>query len=389
MQINPGGRLKMQDVIGRDEQIARYWEILERQGLVLTAERRIGKTHIVLKMMEECRDGFLPFYQDLERIHSVVDLIRSVYATVNESLSGSTGLKSRLAKWSTWLPERIGAVDLPTGEKHWQIFFDTVFEDLMRISDDKVILLIWDEFPLMIYNLQRRHGSLSAMELLDHLRALRSAHADKLRFLFTGSIGLHLVIRNLQKEGYANDPVNDMLTEAVSPIAHRHTCDLAAGLLVNTRAAPEQIPILASQIAEEVGGYPYYVHHIVDLLQKLTREIDHDDVTAAVNTLVYDPHDPTHLNHYVSRLSTYYDDSEQRLALIVLDVMATLMKPKQVASIAELSRVRDSAISDEQVRATLRLLAQDHYVIPHQTSDGLAYDFRWSLVKRWWRETRL
>ena len=389
MQINPGGRLKMQDVIGRDEQIARYWEILERQGLVLTAERRIGKTHIVLKMMEECQDGFLPFYQDLERIHSVVDLIRSVYATVNESLSGSTGLKSRLAKWSTWLPERIGAVDLPTGEKNWQIFFDTVFEDLMRISDDKVILLIWDEFPLMLYNLQRRHGALSAMELLDHLRALRSAHADKLRFLFTGSIGLHLVIRNLQKEGYANDPVNDMYTEAVSPIAHQHTCDLAAGLLMNTRAAPAQIPLLASQIAEEIGGFPYYVHHVVAQLRKLNRRIDHYDVTAAVNTLVYDPHDPTHLNYYVSRLSTYYEDSERRLALILLDVMATLMKPKQVASIAELSRVRDSAISDEQVRATLRLLAQDHYVTPHQTSDGLAYDFRWSLAKRWWRETRL
>ena len=50
MQINPGGRLDIRDVVGRDNEIARYWEILARQGLVLSAERRIGKTHIALKM---------------------------------------------------------------------------------------------------------------------------------------------------------------------------------------------------------------------------------------------------------------------------------------------------------------------------------------------------
>ena len=53
MQINPGGRLDIRDVVGRDNEIARYWEILARQGLVLSAERRIGKTHIALKMRDE------------------------------------------------------------------------------------------------------------------------------------------------------------------------------------------------------------------------------------------------------------------------------------------------------------------------------------------------
>ena len=55
MQINPGGRLNTRDVVGRDNEIARYWRVLERQGLVISAERRIGKTHIVLKMRDECR----------------------------------------------------------------------------------------------------------------------------------------------------------------------------------------------------------------------------------------------------------------------------------------------------------------------------------------------
>ena len=62
--------------------------------------------------------------------------------------------------------------------------------------------MLWDEFPLMLHNLQQREGSDSAIQLLDHLRALRLARADRLRFLFTGSIGLHLVLRSLRKAGH-------------------------------------------------------------------------------------------------------------------------------------------------------------------------------------------
>ena len=58
MQINPGGRLDTKDIIGRDNEIDRYWRVLQRHGLVLSAERRIGKTHILFKMREECDDGY-------------------------------------------------------------------------------------------------------------------------------------------------------------------------------------------------------------------------------------------------------------------------------------------------------------------------------------------
>ena len=389
MQINPGGRLDIRDVVGRDNEIARYWEVLARQGLVLSAERRIGKTHIALKMRDECRSGYLPFYQDLESVHSVSELIRSIYDTVSQSLAKSTGLKSRLAKWSTWLPDRVGPVDLPTGDKNWQPLLATVFDDLMEISNGNVILMLWDEFPLMLHNLQRRHGPHLTIELLNHLRALRLAHADKLRFLFTGSIGLHLVLRKLQKAGNTNDPINDMLSITVPPMADEHTCDLASALLESTPASPEATPALASRIAGEVGGFPYYVHHVVDQLHQLHRPITLDDVTVAVDNLIYDPHDPANLNNYISRLSSYYDDAERTLTLIILDAMAALSSPARVSELANLCRHRDSSLSDDQVRETLKLLAEDHYVTPHQTPNGLAYDFRWQLVKRWWKETRL
>ena len=42
MQINLGGRLNTEDAMGRANEVAKYWRVLERQGLVISAERRIG-----------------------------------------------------------------------------------------------------------------------------------------------------------------------------------------------------------------------------------------------------------------------------------------------------------------------------------------------------------
>ena len=96
MRINPGGRLDIKDVMGRDNEIARYWRVLARQGLVISAERRIGKTHIVLKMRDECQSGYMPFYHDLEAVHSMADLVRLIFGTVQESSDTRPGSRTTL-----------------------------------------------------------------------------------------------------------------------------------------------------------------------------------------------------------------------------------------------------------------------------------------------------
>ena len=149
MQINPGGRLDIQDVIGRDNEIDRYWGVLKRQGLVISAERRIGKTHIVLKMRDECQSGYLPFYQDLEAVHSIVDLIRSIHNIIQQSSTRSPGFKTRLAKWSHLIPKKVAGIDLPTADSMWRDLLAKAFDDLISIADNRIVLMLWDEFPLM------------------------------------------------------------------------------------------------------------------------------------------------------------------------------------------------------------------------------------------------
>ena len=70
MKANPGGYIPPQEVIGRDQLIERLWRILARQSLVLTAERRTGKTSILRKMEAEPPADMLVVFHELENINT-------------------------------------------------------------------------------------------------------------------------------------------------------------------------------------------------------------------------------------------------------------------------------------------------------------------------------
>ena len=107
-----------------------------------------------------------------------------------------------------------------------------------------------------------------------------------------------------------------------------------------------------------------------------------------MDTLVYDSHDPANLNYYVTRLSSYYADDERSLALVVLDTMAGQASPTPVPELLNLCKHRDPTLADEQLREILTALGEDHYIEPTKCAGGAAYDFRWQLVKKWWKERR-
>ena len=89
MKSNPGGQLPVSEIIGRDDFVRRLWEIIARQSLVLTPERRMGKTHIVKKMMSNVPGGILAIPgnntpRDLEKVHTSLEFVESVFFDVED-----------------------------------------------------------------------------------------------------------------------------------------------------------------------------------------------------------------------------------------------------------------------------------------------------------------
>jgi len=167
------------------------------------------------------------------------------------------------------------------------------------------------------------------------------------------------------------------------------TQSLATALLQEVDTNPTDLTEIAALVAYHVGGFPYYIHHVIDQLDQLRRRIARADVSTIVDRLIYDPQDPANFRYYVTRISTYYDKPEQLIALAILDCVAGVSSPQSTDAIINFVKHRVVSAADEEVRTTLALLLEDHYLVRQRVNNHLTYDFRWKLVRQWWRETRI
>ena len=72
----------------------------------------------------------------------------------------------------------------------------------------------------------------------------------------------------------------------------------------------------------------------------------------------------------------------------MLDTLAGQASPTPVPELLNLCRHRDPSLADERLREVLTVLTEDHYIEARKCAGGAAYDFRWQLVKKWWKERR-
>ncbi|MCB1099092.1 MAG: hypothetical protein KDN22_26205 [Verrucomicrobiae bacterium] len=388
MKANPGGQIDTNAVIGRSAVIELLWDTLEQQSIIKTAERRIGKTTIAKKMLAEPRPGWRPVLQDLEQYHSAMDFAMSVYREVHQFLS-NRGKATRLAKA---LVQSIGGVEVggvfkmpEMASAQWKDVLRTTISDLMneRSEGDDRLVFLWDEMPFMLANIRDREGAPTAMEVLDVLRALRQDHPG-LRMVITGSIGLHHVLGSLKKANYANASVNDMLEIEVLPLESSDAVSLAMLLLEGEALVCAESANVAEVIAHESDCFPFYIHHIVKGLKIAGGTVDSHRVREMVKHQLTDEKDPWELYHYRERIPIYYGD-DAKTVLLILDDLAVRSESMSVADLLGALKNVSGFDDREALLSLLKLLVQDHYL--SRDSNG-AYQFRFPLIKRWWKINR-
>ncbi len=380
MKANPGGKIAPAEVIGRGELISGLWEILERQSLILSAERRMGKTSVIQKMCAEARSNKLPIYHDLEFVRSPLEFVETVFKDVEEHL---TGFK-RNAKKARALLNQLGGTEfsgfkLPEiAAAHWKELLIETIADLVENQDPKIIFF-WDEVPYMLGNI----GDAAAMELLDTLRSIRQMH-PAVRMVYTGSIGLHHVIATLRKTGYTNDPTNDMYVQDVPPLSPKNATDLARRLLEGENISTPDIQGTAVFIADELNYIPFYIHHLITKAKLRGGSVDIAAIKAVIADSLNDPLNPWKMQHYGDRIKTYYKDSQYLYAVNLLDILAVADQPLVFDELFNRLK-QDSETQDKEIaRDVLRLLQKDYYL---QKGD-LGFQFRYPLIQKYWKSSR-
>jgi hypothetical protein len=383
MKPNPGGQLAADEVLGRDRLITRLWQVLERQSLILTAERRMGKTSVIKKMTAQPLPQMLVKFRDLEGLRTPLEFVEAALQDVQQDLSDKEramgGVRALLKELSG---TEIKGFKLPRSvEQHWKTILTKTIEDLMA-QQDGMVVFFWDEMPMMLDNINRDLGETVTMEILTTLRYLRQTHSN-LRMVFTGSIGLHHVVTQLKKVGAAGATTNDMHQEEVTPLDLADAILLAQELLTGAKI---DVKNLARSIAESVDLVPYYIHHIVDELQQINLPITHQSISDIILDNLYNPSNRWDMAHYRERIDTYYEQSIVPIALGVLDELAVTANPLPLQNLLQLLQVQSNLqnLDREILLKVLSLLQRDHYIV-QQKGD---YAFRFPLIQQYWRLSR-
>jgi hypothetical protein len=388
MKANPGGQIDLNSVVGRDPLIRLLWEAVAQQSLLMTAERRIGKTTVIKKMRHEPRERWVPVFQDLEGYHSADEFAMAVYTEIHHFLSRKGKITRRAKEWFAAiggtevgglfrLPERAGA--------HWKDVLTRSIEDLVHENDASGtrLLFLWDEMPFMLANIRDREGEHVAMEVLDLLRALRQTHGG-LRMIITGSIGLHHVLASLREKNYGNSPVNDMASIDVPPLDEPDGIELARSLIEGEMLMSPDKEAAAAAVAREADCFPFYIHQIVRALKIRGLEATPETAARVVASQFVDANDPWELLHYRHRIPRYYHD-DQKTVLLILDELAAEPGTASVSELLAMLKGASPFDDRERLLHILSLMERDHYL--RRDHDG-RYRFRFPLIRRWWTINR-
>lgn len=385
MKANPGGNLAPEMVYGRDQLIESLWERLEHQSILINAERRIGKTQILRKMLLTPKQGWRPIFRDLERVHSALEFAELVYDDVQQFLGSGTKAKNFVQR----LLEDNETDYVNLKGRTWKQLLTSAIEDLMNSKVSDKLVFLWDEVPYMLESIRKKDGPELAAEVLDTVRSLR-IEQERFRVVYTGSIGLHHVLGRLASSGIPTSAKNDMYHVNVTPLAPADAEQLAKDLLQGEKIPYEILDDAAATISVEVDYFPYYIHHVVAGLRIEQSTATETNIREFVSRQLVDASDPWQLAHYRSRLSTYYPDNDDaRNVAMILDVLSLTAEPADALSVDSIlteSSQRGASFQDrDNLLRLLRLMDADHY-LSRNTEGG--YCFRFPLLRRWWKLDR-
>ncbi len=385
MQVRLSGNPNPDEVIGRDAVITELWQRLKQGSVVITAERRMGKTSVIQKMNAQQPPGFIGDYQDLEQISSPDDLVRHIYNKICDVLSTQQQFKQKLQNLlRDWGGEKFLSVGLPQPKISWQQNLQIIMKDLSaQLDPEEVWVFFWDELPLAVENIRRECGESAAMSVLDNFRAIRQTYRN-IRMVYTGSIGLHHAIAKLRDAGYNNAPINDMYQLNLPPLEDRDALDLVQQLLIGENIVTASLNEVSAEIVKAVNGIPFYIHHVVDRLKGKSRPVEVTDVMVVISKSL-EQVNVWDLGDYEERIQKYYLEGNYNLALQALDTLAFAERSLSFGDLLNLVKLEIPIADKEVFRKVLKLLEQDHYIVREV---GGGYYFRFQLIKKYWQIQR-
>ncbi len=383
-------------LFGRDKFIDNIWGILDESSILLTAERRMGKTVVLKQMRDNPRDDYIVIFSDLEKISKPVEFLEDIL----QKAWNHQSMKGKAKQYASILRGLVDGVEIPkvlkipnSQEIKWKTLLKEVISDICIHNKDKKILFLWDEMPYMLDNIKNHDPKQNvSLEILDVLRALRQEHSN-LRMIYTGSIGMHHVLLRVK----INSPIqsiNDLSILRLPPIAELDAIEMARYRFVTKEGIDDSVEDeLLIKIVQFCDNVPYYIDKVIGKLALSSIKLSLENIDSKLQEILMTYGSDLNLEHFRARLKDYYagvildvqgkEISLSHLAKQILNYIAVNNKVTIEECFSDLrSKYALSVEHRDKVVELLKLLTDDHYFV----KNGQHYEFAFSMIKRWWVE---
>ena len=371
----------------RTRETADLWQQFdEGRNLLMLAPRRIGKTVLLNHLRDMAADrGFRAVILDVEGYREEKDFFRQCCAAIQEELSTGakvmTALGDRLSRVFKGRTEGVGDWRQWLLQTDWREFADHLLAHLDDHASEPPWLILVDELPVFLQALQHRDGDRAIGDFLYWLRNMRQKYR-RVRWLYTGSIGLDSIARRHGVEGALNDLEPFPLSPFDRPTALDFLADIA-------RRRDCELDQAAGEIILQRLGWlsPYYLEKIAE--DACTQagpggRLDAARAGAAMDNML-ELGKRTYWSTWREHLDRNFPEPERsRLYAVLNAVTRDAAGATGDTLLGALNRGGGETVGQVELRSLLDTLLADGYLEVNLDGEARRYRFRMNLLREWW-----
>ena len=344
--------------------------VQDRNHVLLTGQRRMGKTSIVQELGRRLAPkGWIFLSTDVEGATCAEDAIASIAAAVHPVRPIASRFATTMRRWVSDKVEEVSAAEfrlkiragLNAGS--WRHYGDQLLRDC--VAQNKPVLLVIDELPIFLKRiLHGDDGARRVDEFLSWLRGVLQSIGDgPLVLIVSGSIGLEPLVKRLG----IPDRINHLSPFRLGPWDRKTSVTCFEQLAESYGLQVEdEVP---NAVYDALGlGIPHHVQSFFARLRDHATMQERDGVTVGDVEEVYrtellGPSGQNDLMHYETRLK---EGVEEKSYSIVMEILAEAATQEVFTSDAQrcLERLYSAVVDDAagRIMDALDVLVHDGYL---------------------------
>ncbi len=365
----------------RTEIVDDIWtELAKGNYILIAAPRRVGKTSIMRDIEKNPREGFTVIFESIQAVKSEKEFYETLYRLILSCLNKTDKAKKGILKFIK--KKKISEIDIKgkikIEEKDFNYLeaINTIFKELGDRSETIVLLL--DELPEVLHCINKAGKTEEAKAILKQLRTWRQSDFKKLRFVLSGSVGIHYVVKTI--EGRTSD-LNDLkkvICEPLNKVEASNYIDWAT-----KNATIKYNDDLKTYLLQRIQHYytPYFINLMLDEIDKQGRKgnmtnITNLDIDNAFNKVV---ENNEHFADWKTRLSEYLPKHN-------FDFVNEILIHIAHRGFITVNNIYDKAVKHDKTNDYMDLindLKQDGYIV-EETEENKKYIFISPFLKAFW-----